>query len=500
MSTKKSNDKPKAKRYTDVIYKPGTRIDPSSIKTTTMLSFVVFGIILIIILWSITSFFINKYYSAIRSRDAIEIASNIENQCRNTPEGFENYAIQAAGSNGIYIRLDTPTGEHLIYDGTTGINDEILENDIKKVRGELINSASNSYSEVHKENAANSDSRLVYASMINNWMGISNLYIIAPLYPDHATINVIRNMLLYISLIVLLISIVIAYYLSNRLANPITGITKSAQELSSGNYTVKFNGANFTETKELAKALNKASYEMEKTDFYQREIIANVSHDLKTPLTMIRGYAEKIMDITGDNPEKRNHDLNVIVSETERLNGLVTDMMTVSNLQSNKIELTKEVFDLVEAAEEVYESFVILNSTEGYDINFHPCKQALVNGDRVKLMQVMSNFVSNAVKYSGDNKFVDIRLKKIGRKVVFHCIDHGVGIPSVDLAHVWDRYYRTSANRARNIEGTGLGLSIVKGVLTLHNASYGVNSEEGKGSDFWFELDTEKKVVGTKNE
>lgn len=499
MSTKKTKDKPKINL--DTIYRPDTqRIDPSSIKTTTMLSFIVFGAILIIILWMLTSFFINMYYSSVRSKEANGIASNIEQQFRQSPENFDNYAVQAAGSNGIYIRLDTPSGEHLVYDGTTGISDEILAEDVKDIKVELFNSTNNSISKVHNDTAANKNARLVYASVISNWAGISNLFIITPLYPDHATINVIRNMLLYISLIVLLIAVVLAYYLSNRLANPITNITKSAQELSNGNYNVKFNGANFTETKELAKALNKASYEMEKTDFYQREIMANVSHDLKTPLTMIRGYAEKVMDITGDNPKKRNQDLNVIISETERLNGLVTDMMTVSNLQSNKIELNRKSFDLVEAAHDVFESFVLLNSTDDFSISFHPCKPTMVNADKAKIVQVMTNFVSNAVKYSGDNKFVDIKLKRVGKKIAFHCIDHGVGIPSEELSHVWDRYYRTSANHARDIEGSGLGLSIVKGILTLHNASYGVNSEQGKGSDFWFEMDIEKKQAGAKNE
>lgn len=499
MNTKKNKNKRPI--YLDTIYTPDIqRIDPNSIKTTTLFSFIVFGAILIIILWALTSFFINTYYSSIRSREAIGIANNIEEQFRQSPVGFEHYAIQAAESNGIYIRLDGPDAQALIYDGTTGINDETLETDVADIRQRLIKSPDSFISKTIKDNVSNSNSRLIYASIISGWEMESILYIIAPLYPDHATINIIRNMLLYISIIVLIIAIILAYYLSNRLSKPITNITKSAQELSGGNYNVKFNGANFTETKELAKALNKASYEMEKTDFYQREILANVSHDLKTPLTMIRGYAEKIIDITGDKPEKRNHDLNVIISETERLNNLVTDIMTVSNLQSHNIELNKETFDFVEAAKEVYDSFVILNSTEDFEINFNPCKKAFVNGDRTKIMQVMTNFVSNAVKYSGDNKFVDIRLKRVGRKIAFHCIDHGIGIPSEDLSHVWDRYYRTSANHERDIEGSGLGLSIVKGILTLHNASYGVNSEEGKGSDFWFEMDIEKRTAGIKNE
>ena len=491
------NTKSDKKRYTGPIYQPPrARIDRSSIKTTTLLSFVVFGIFLILVLWGITSFFINTNYSSLKSRETINLAGNIETQYAQNPQGFEEFALQTAINNAIYIRMENGAGDKLEFDGTSiPESDKNFNSDIKKISEKLAKTPEPSVSEIYKGSATDQKSRMVYASRINTWAGMCVLYIVSPLSPDHATINIIRSMLVYISAIVLLIATILAYYLSNRLTRPIENITKSAQDLSYGNYNVKFDGANFTETKELAKALNKASYEMEQTDFFQKEIMANVSHDLKTPLTMIRGYAEKIMDITGENPDKRNEDLNVIISETERLNTLVTDIMTVSNLQSNTLPLSKEIFDLVAAAQEVYDGFHILTSQEGFEINFKPIKPVYINGDRNRIMQVMSNFISNAVKYSGENKYIDIQLRRVGRKVAFHCIDHGVGIASDDLQHVWDRYYRTSANHEREIEGSGLGLSIVKGILTLHNASYGVNSEEGKGSDFWFEMETVKKPV-----
>ena len=106
---------------------------------------------------------------------------------------------------------------------------------------------------------------------------------------------------------------------------------------------------------------------------------------------------------------------------------------------------------------------------------------------------MLSNFVSNAIKYCGEDRVVNVDVKRIGKKVRVDVIDHGDGIASDELSHVWERYYRTSANRNRTIEGSGLGLSIVKGILVLHNANYGVKSKVGQGSDFWFEMDTVKK-------
>lgn len=471
------------------------RYDPNSIKTTTLVSFVVFALLLISFLWTLMSFFINTYYESVRSQEVIRAADAIETEYRNSPGSFDEFALHTAGANSIYIRLDSGTGSR-IYDGTSGIRDsEDFAADIERISSKLNASSSDSVTETRFSASSDSDARLVYAALINFYGETDTLYIIAPLYPDQVTIRIVKNMLLYISFIVLTAALLLAYALSRRIALPIENLTRSATELSKGNYDVKFDGSAFTETRELARALNKASYEMEKTDFYQREIIANVSHDLKTPLTMIRSYAEKIIDISGDNPEKRNADLQIIISETERLNRLVTDMLSVSNLQSNNVELHKETFDIVQAAQEVYDSFMVLSSSEGFEMHFHPCKSTYVVGDRSRIMQVMTNFVSNAVKYSGDNKYIDIQVNRSGRKVAFHCIDHGVGIPSDEIGHVWDKYYRTSANHERDIEGTGLGLAIVKGILNLHDAKYGVDSEEGKGSDFWFEMHTVKKPV-----
>ena len=472
--------------------KSKARVDTSSIKTTTLFSFVIFALFLVAVLWGLANFFLGTYYEKARTQEVIRTASALETQYTQSRGSFDAFAVQTAGSNGIYIRIDSSDSK-LVYDGTRSVRDTgMFASDIEDISRRLSQSGQSSVTRT-KASAGSGDSRLVYAAYISSGLDTSVLYIIAPLYPDQVTIRILRNMLIYISFIVLSVSFFLAYALSKRLSSPIENLTRSAQELSKGNYDVRFDGATFTETKELAKALNKASYEMEKTDFYQREIIANVSHDLKTPLTMIRSYAEKIIDISGDNKEKREADLQIIISETERLNRLVTDMLSVSNLQSNNVELHKETFDLVEAAEDVYESFQVLSSSQDFTINFHPCKPSYVVGDRTRIMQVMTNFVSNAVKYSGDNKFVDIRLQKAARKVTFHCIDHGVGIPADEISHVWDKYYRTSANHERGIEGTGLGLAIVKGILNLHNAKYGVESEEGKGSDFWFELETVRK-------
>ena len=467
--------------------------DPNSIRAISLMYFMVFAAVILLMVWFMQSFFMNTYYERMMAREAQSTANKLGNYYSTNKKNFDSYARKAADRNGLYIRLDTSdsTSEY----GNSGFSQSDFPHyqfEISDAKDKLDKSTLGTVSLTVAEKG-NKASRLVYATYLGDRSDGTILYMIAPLYPVESTISILRSQLLYITFITLMIASMLAIIMSTWLTLPIASITKSAVQLSNGNYNVKFRGGLFTETNELARTLNKASYEMQKTDSYQRDLIANVSHDLKTPLTMIKSYAEMINDISGDNPEKRAEHLAVIISETDRLNKLVSDMLSASKLQSNSAELNMTKFDIVKAATEVEETFEVLNQQEGYDISFKKCKSAYVYGDYDKLKQVMANLISNAIKYCGEDKYVRIELKKVGRNVRFDVIDHGDGIAAEEISHVWERYYRTSANRNRNIEGTGLGLSIVKGILSLHNANYGVDSEVGKGSDFWFELATVKK-------
>lgn len=467
--------------------------DPNSIRAVSLMYFMVFAAVILLMVWFMQSFFMNTYYERMMAQEAQTTANKLGNYYSTNKDNFDEYARKAADRNGLYIRLETAdsTSEY----GNSGLSQGDLPHyqfEISDAKDKLAKSSLGKISLTVTEKG-NKASRLVYATYLGNRDDGNILYMIAPLYPVESTISILRSQLLYITFITLMIASMLAIIMSTWLSLPIASITKSAVQLSNGNYNVNFNGGIFTETNELARTLNKASYEMQKTDSYQRDLIANVSHDLKTPLTMIKSYAEMINDISGDNPEKRAEHLAVIIAEADRLNKLVSDMLSASRLQSNSTELNMTKFDIVKAATEVEETFEVLNQQEGYNISFNKCKTAYVYGDYDKLKQVMANLISNAIKYCGKDKYVRIELKKVGRNVRFDVIDHGDGIAAEEISHVWERYYRTSANRNRNIEGTGLGLSIVKGILSLHNANYGVESEEGKGSDFWFELATVKK-------
>lgn len=471
-----------------------TGFDLYSIRTVTTLSFLWLSAFLILVIWFLQTFFINNYYEDMKARETQQSAIMIQTAYESRSSNLTNLALSISVDTGTFVRMDI-TGDTYVFDGGTIVepSEATYSYEIEKARERLDQSNLTSMS-LMANDAKTKTRRLVYVAYLGPSVDHNYLYIVAPLYPVQSTISILRQQLTYISLIAFIIAFLLARLISSRLTNPIKGITESAIQLGQGKYNVKFNGGGFTETNELARTLNTASYEMQKTEHYQRDLIANVSHDLKTPLTMIKSYAEMINDISGDNPEKRKQHLHVIITEADRLNKLVNDMLAASRLQSNQVELNKEKFDIVEAALEVAETYLVLNDTDGYFINFTRCKPSYVYGDKEKLKQIMSNLISNAVKYCGEDKFVNIELTRIGnKKVRFDVLDHGEGIAADELAHVWERYYRSSTNHNRNVEGTGLGLSIVKSLLVLHNANYGVESKVGQGSDFWFEMDIVKK-------
>lgn len=366
------------------------------------------------------------------------------------------------------------------------------KNEIPVLKESLISNNSDTYSFKFTTNFENYDT-LAYVKMLKSGETPAYLYIFTPLYPVNTTVSILKDQLIIVTVIALFLAFALAIFLSERLSTPLTKITKSAKKMGKGDYNVTFDThSSYTEINNLSNTLNRAALELGRADNLQKDLIANVSHDLKTPLTIIRSYAEKIRDLSGENKEKRDKDLDVIINETEKMTTLVSDMSTLSQMQNMKTELNITSFDISQVIKTIMASYEILSENEGYDITVTLPKECIINADAMKMKQVIQNLISNAVKYCGQSKKIIVKLKKFNKYIRFDVIDKGQGISEEDLPHVWDRYYRASKNYQRQEEGSGLGLSIVKEILTLHNADFGVESEIGKGSDFWFEMEYEK--------
>ena len=313
-------------------------------------------------------------------------------------------------------------------------------------------------------------------------------FIMASLEPLGATTSILASQLVYVTIGVLLLSFVIAYFISKNISKPIVQMSRSAKRMGNGILNDHFDtNSSIEEINELAVTLNKMNAELVKTDELRRDLMANVSHDLKTPLTMIKAYAEMIRDLD-QQKEKRDTHLNVIIEEADRLNVLVNDILNLSKLQSNIEELNMEEFDLTECINTILKRYDILREKEGYQFIFKQTKPLMIQADRAKMEQVIYNLINNAINYTGKDNKVTIKVKESKDSIRVQIIDTGKGIKEEDLDVIWDRYYKSSKKHKRNAFGTGLGLSIVKNVLEHHHFNYGVTSKINKGTTFFFDV------------
>lgn len=310
----------------------------------------------------------------------------------------------------------------------------------------------------------------------------------AMITPVDATVFTLQMQLFIITAIMVLLATLLAIIISKLISNPIEQVNKSAKVLAKGNYETEFHGRGFLEIKELSDTLNTAASELSKVDRLRRELMANISHDLRTPLTFIYSYAEMMHDFPLEvTPEQTQ----IIMDETKRLTSLVNDVLDISSLETGIAKLNIINYNLTESLRKTINRMSELVKNEGYKLDFKYDEEVNLLADEVKITQAFYNLLLNAITHSGNDKAVIVRQFIIESIVRIEVIDHGEGIKQSDLPYIWERYYKVDKKHKRPIVGTGLGLSIVKKVIEMHSGEYGVESELGKGSVFWFQLELE---------
>ena len=465
------------------------RFNFKSIKFRVWMSFLLYAGIIMAVMWFLQVFSLNNYYEDMKIKETENTATQIASQYKSgDDQGFIKKVRELSNDDDMYIRVD----ENGVTVYPSDVSELPYTNYIATARTLLLQSGYKSVSKSIK-NKTTSRSTLIYATYLDKNQ-TTIMYMISPLYPVSSTKKIIRNQLVYIMIISLALAFILSFYISSKISRPITDITKSARKLADGQYGTTFHAeGQYTEIQNLADTLNKTSYELEKASLLQKDLMANVSHDLRTPLTMIKSYAEMIRDLSGDNPEKREKHLQVIIEESDRLNVLVTDVLELSRMQAGTSQIRIASFNIRDTLDQLVNPYHVLEMQEGYKIQLNCPPEQYVLGDEDKIKQVISNLLTNAVKYCGQDKSVFINVKHWGKIVHLEVIDHGMGIKPEELPYVWERYYKSSSHHVRTTSGSGLGLSIVKEILQLHKSKFGVESKVGKGTTFWFELEAAGK-------
>lgn len=455
--------------------------------------------ILLALLWFFQTVYLETFYKKIKTNELEDAFENIESII---DEDDISESIELIGSSYDICILVTD-----IYGNEWYNSEQNMQCDIHKLRKDdvkrmiiLAGLNGGTYS-VKKENPEQDifipdrfhnmpnmteAESIIRADIMNRSDGSQMVVMINTIItPVDATVHTLRIQLIYISVILVILSLLMALIISWRISKPIIKINDSAKRLGKGDYDVHFDGASYKEIAQLSRTLNQTAEELAKAEGLQRELIANVSHDLRTPLTMITAYAEVMRDLPGENTPEN---VQVVIDEATRLTTLVNDLLDVSKLQAGVTQLELKEYDLTESIESVLLRYSKLVEQNGYTINFQYDRHVNVMADEFKIYQVIYNLVNNAINYTGEDKCITVRQCIFGGIVRIEVIDTGAGIAKEELENVWERYYKVDKTHKRAVMGTGLGLSIVKNILKLHDVRFGVISELGKGTCFWFEL------------
>lgn len=325
---------------------------------------------------------------------------------------------------------------------------------------------------------------IMYAVKINN----KNVFIYSNLQHMSSFINLMKNQMWYFIALIIIVSIIVSIYLANKLTKPIREITQNAKKLGDRNYNIIFPKNGIEEIDSLSQTLEEVQKELNKNDELKRDLMANVSHDLKTPLTMIKAYAEMIRDISYKDKKQMDEHLNVIMEESDRLTLLVNDILELSKTQSEVNMYNYEEYDLIKEIKKVIKRYKLMEELNNYQFILELPKKAIVKADKNKINQVIYNLLNNAINYTGDDKIVKIKVTKDDKSYLVEIIDTGKGIKKEEIPLIWDKYYKNEKKHKRNVISTGLGLSIVKEILSKHNFEYGVTSKINKGSTFYFRI------------
>ena len=311
------------------------------------------------------------------------------------------------------------------------------------------------------------------------------LYAVVSLVDVEEASRIMLKQLWIITTALVVFSVILAVVLARKFSRPIRQVTQAAHEMAAGKLDIVLPVRSQDEIGRLTSALNELGVELQKTENLRHELIANVSHELRSPLSVIQGFAETVRDVTWPNEEKRTSQLSIIADEASRLSKIVNDILDYSRLQAGVDQISVTDFSVCPILKEIIEHSELEASKRNLFISLN-CPDVTIRFDQNKLIQVLNNLISNALNHAQSGSAIHIDVERKNANARISVKNSGDTIPPEQLKHVWDRYYRAERINSCKPLGTGLGLSIVKSILDRHYVQYGASSENGE-TVFWFE-------------
>ena len=458
------------------------------IQTKLMLGLVGMTLVIVAFLWIYQVAFLESNYMSAQKDKLVSIVETAASSYSSDKlETFENLTEEMYYKENLTLEVLSLEGNSLFITGNMmgrghmmgqrGLSMELLREIAQE--GELLTTVSNTRLNLET---------LLYALVLED-LGVVFIGTL-PLEPIKATVDILESQLFYLTLILLLLSVLMSIFIAKYFIKPIKELNFSVKAIADGKLDTRIALSSKDEFGDLAKSFNHMAENLTRVEHLRKDLIANVSHELKTPLGIIKGYAEMTRDLHGENAIKRNDNLNLIVEESDRLTEMVNGLLDLSQLQAGYSKLNLDKFSLKALGHATFEKYKALAAERQLTLVEKWSADVTVSLDKARIEQVLHNFLSNAIRYTepGGEVILAAYFNPEG-SVEVSVSDTGIGIPSTSLSSIWDRYYKVNA---QSQSGMGLGLAIAGSILEAHGFKYGAESAEGKGSKFYFIIPKDK--------
>ena len=479
-----------------------------SIKIRLAVTYIVIMCLSLAVMLGVNSLFLEKYYLARKTdslKNVYQALNNVDNyqySALNDDDAFKKYLAE---KNFRLIVVD-PFGN--CY-STTKDEAEMLaymqfESQFSRGKRVIMEQKDNYVVTKISGDASTMDVVCMYGNLDDK----SSFMIRTPIQSIRDSAQISNMFYLYIGLATILISSVIIWIMSRRIIRPLQTLSDISREMTDLHFDVKYHSTSQDEIGILGNNLNKLSEDLEKTiselktannelqqdiakkeeiDEMRKEFLANVSHELKTPIALIQGYAEGLQECINDDAQSREFYCEVIVDEAGKMNQMVKKLLTLNQLEFGNDTVAMERFDLTDLVSGVVQSARLLAEQKGAEIHFNQTEPVYVWGDEFKMEEVVTNYVSNALNHVDYEKKIEIKTEIRQDTVRLSVFNTGDVIPEEDLDKVWVKFYKVDKARTREYGGSGIGLSIVKAIMDSMHQKCGVKNYSN-GVEFWFEL------------
>ncbi|MBS3991701.1 MAG: hypothetical protein KGZ51_06460 [Erysipelothrix sp.] len=456
-------------------------------------SLMLLTIAILVMLWVLQIVFLTPYYRNMKINDVRGVSFAIEQAFINNtlneslvPIVVNNNVCVTVIKENTQVFFMDALGVNCMINRSSQIEPNFIDNVVRDVRILTGTEFLRTYNPIGYER----EMLIMGRNVLVNNENITYL-VNSPLDSTESTIVILRDQFVYVTIAVFILSSLVAFWIASLLSKPVVEMVKGANKFASMDFKFDFQPTPYQEFNELAQALNFAKEQLLSIDQLRKDMIANVSHDIKTPLTTIKAYTELLQEFSKENPQKRKEHLAIIHKEVNHLALLVSDMLLLTQYDSPNLIINLKPVHVKSWIEYIVSLFEHSITTLGVEFVINVDEALIVMIDEIKVGQVLFNFINNAINHVGDDNQVIINAYKRKGKIRVEVEDHGTGILSDELPNIWDRYYRIDKNFSRNQQGTGLGLSIAKSICLAHKLRFGVNSTIGQGSVFFFDCEEE---------